>query len=350
MSVNVRLPTLQMAVLGSVLQLASPAMVFADEEEDGVTLEQRTAELVRHRGELADAVLASQIQHVLVKATERFAQEDDNLLLHLVTFLTSLHHPAPHLRVNDVEAYGLSHADTSSSLAASLRLHALPLWCLLARAPATLAAGGPLHFLRAAADLSFFAPPPRQVLPGFLSVILASKPPEKILAALCVIAANAGALPHETPLAAVLDGLPEDQLRLVAGRWQSWRGPVKADGVRHWSTVLGQEEPLAPHAQDCPEEAPPQPRGLMELVSKAPAEFRCVLDGQIMLDPVRTPQGLVFERLRLAQALAADGLCPCTGEALALDSCVRLPELRRQILGWVRENAARQVLPNAQLA
>ena len=33
--------------------------------------------------------------------------------------------------------------------------------CLLARAPATLAAGGPLHFLRAAADLSFFAPPPR---------------------------------------------------------------------------------------------------------------------------------------------------------------------------------------------
>ena len=26
----------------------------------------------------------------------------------------------------------------------------------------------------------------------------------------------------------------------MAGRWQSWRGPVKADGVRHWSTVLGQ--------------------------------------------------------------------------------------------------------------
>lgn len=99
-------------------------------------------------------------------------EEDENLLLHLVTFLTSLHHPAPHLRVNDVEAmlpvplavfdvivvgcqlmsaarlqnfpplpamishvamqaYGLSHADTSSSLAASLRLHALPLWRLV---------------------------------------------------------------------------------------------------------------------------------------------------------------------------------------------------------------------------
>ena len=64
-----------------------------------------------------------QIQPILVRATARFMeeawqlksrliawdldrspQEDPNLLLHLVSFLTCLHHPAPHLQVKHVEA------------------------------------------------------------------------------------------------------------------------------------------------------------------------------------------------------------------------------------------------------
>lgn len=81
----------------------------------------------------------------------------------------------------------------------------------------------------------------------------------------------------------------------------------------------------------------PQPAGLSDLIFHAPDQFRCALDGQLMMDPVRTPQGLVFERSRLVQLLAgAEGKCPCTGEDLRLDDCFRVPELRMQILRWVR--------------
>eukprot|EP00434_Breviolum_minutum_P018343 symbB.v1.2.016184.t1/scaffold1227.1/size245474/11 len=298
------LPNLQRAILSAVLQLVAPSAAFWDEESDGaVPLEQRTAELVRHRDGLAEAVLTCHIQPTLVSATARFMQEDASLLLHLVSFLTALHHPAPHLQVKHVEAYGLAHADTSASLTRSLQDWDVQLWCLLGNAPALLPV--PLHFLRAAADLAFFSPPPRQVLSGFISACLATAAGHlRMLAALCVIAANAQVLPSETPLEAALANLEEVEREAVAGHWRRWRGPLNCESNASpaWAALFGEE--MLPTLSS-PKAAPrPQPAGLSDLIFHAPDQFRCALDGQLMMDPLRTPQGLVFERSRLLQVLA----------------------------------------------
>eukprot|EP00913_Durusdinium_trenchii_P016029 g15066.t1 len=218
------LPALQREVLNCILQLPTPSVAFWDETPDGaIPLEQRNAELVQHRDGLAEA-------------------EDPDLLLHLVGFLASLHHPAPHLQVKDVEAYGITHAKMSAALAMSLQDCNLKLWCLLANGMALFPAL--LRLLRPAADLAFFCPPPRQVLASFTSATLAVSTAPRVLAALCVIAANASAEPHETPLEAALAQFPEAELNDVAKQWHSWRGPVsRRPSSTAWTRLFGEEEP-----------------------------------------------------------------------------------------------------------
>jgi len=76
---------------------------------------------------------------------------------------------------------------------------------------------------------------------------------------------------------------------------------------------------------------------LGEFIRDAPVEFCCALDSRLMMDPVRTPCGHVFEREVLAHALPDyNHCCPLSGTPLTLDDCVRLPELRRSISQWVR--------------
>merc|ERR1712232_165557 len=72
---------------------------------------------------------------------------------------------------------------------------------------------------------------------------------------------------------------------------------------------------------------------LRALVQEAPPEFRCALDGQLMMDPVQSPTGHVFERAVLARTLreSSHGCCPISGQPLALEDCQRLPDLRKKI-------------------
>mmetsp|Transcript_177520 Transcript_177520/g.563173 ORF Transcript_177520/g.563173 Transcript_177520/m.563173 type:complete len:101 (-) Transcript_177520:386-688(-) len=81
---------------------------------------------------------------------------------------------------------------------------------------------------------------------------------------------------------------------------------------------------------------------LQTLVREAPANYRCALDGELMLDPVQSPHGHIFERASLVRVLGvAAGRCPLTGHALALQDCARLPGLRREVSIWVREQYSR---------
>lgn len=68
-----------------------------------------------------------------------------------------------------------------------------------------------------------------------------------------------------------------------------------------------------------------------------PTAFRCGLDGKLLVDPMRTPQGYVFERSGLQRYLYANGRCPVTGHPLQLEQCMRDGSLRREILLWVRQ-------------
>ncbi|CAE8625195.1 unnamed protein product, partial [Polarella glacialis] len=78
---------------------------------------------------------------------------------------------------------------------------------------------------------------------------------------------------------------------------------------------------------------------LRELMLGAPRELCCALDGKLLIDPVRSPDGaLVFERANLSKALAlSSGLCPVTGQPLSLADCPRAGDLRLEAARWVRQ-------------
>ncbi|CAK0806605.1 unnamed protein product, partial [Prorocentrum cordatum] len=79
-------------------------------------------------------------------------------------------------------------------------------------------------------------------------------------------------------------------------------------------------------------------REVLDDLEDVPEHFRCAIDGRLLLDPVRAPSGQVFERSVLARSLQAP---PTLGLTAALpprlEDCQRTPELRRQILQWVRD-------------
>lgn len=78
--------------------------------------------------------------------------------------------------------------------------------------------------------------------------------------------------------------------------------------------------------------------GLRELVANVPAQFRCALDGKLLADPVRSPQGLVFERSTLQRWLAENGkVCPRTGMPLRFEEFSRAGDIRRELVNWARE-------------
>merc|ERR1712232_476711 len=87
----------------------------------------------------------------------------------------------------------------------------------------------------------------------------------------------------------------------------------------------------------------PSKTGLRDLVCSVPPEIACAVDGRLLVDPVRSPYGQVFERSVLQRALlASGGVCPITRQPLSLDQCPRDATTRKQALAWVRANRDRR--------
>mmetsp|Transcript_36610 Transcript_36610/g.77918 ORF Transcript_36610/g.77918 Transcript_36610/m.77918 type:complete len:138 (+) Transcript_36610:1-414(+) len=130
----------------------------------------------------------------------------------------------------------------------------------------------------------------------------------------------------------------------LAERLQGWRGPMRADALASWLQVLDVQA-APPIVEVAPAAAPVRTPAtdLRSLVSGAPTEFCCALDGRLLVDPVQAPTGYVFERSTLARALEeSGGRCPLTGVALELNQCQRSTELRTRIVMWVRQSRPRQ--------
>ncbi|CAE7299999.1 unnamed protein product, partial [Symbiodinium pilosum] len=115
-----------------------------------------------------------------------------------------------------------------------------------------------------------------------------------------VLVANAGASLEETPLATNIYDLPQDEQRVIAEQCQRWRGPAKRESLFGQSIL--EVEGLPP--------TPPEPvhtegletcddvgrsNVLWALLCSAPQEFCCAMDGQLMMDPVQTPQAQHIE-------------------------------------------------------
>jgi len=378
---DVLLPTeirqLQEAALGAVLGLAAPSVAFAAEvsgevmEDDTCnTIALRSAWLAQHRSKLARAVVDCRILEVLIDVSRHVGAA-----VGLASFLIALVQPDlakdPDWSLASFEAVDaiVEARQNSFALQRQLNTHTQTLWNAFAEAPTTssdVTSWSP--FVRDCADLVRFVPAPNSQARTFLGAFL---PPGRLadhgsLASLCMWAVSARLAPEGDGalLAEVLVGLDPDARGAVATRWRvavaDATGAAMAnppDLVAHWAAVLEVPAPPVPQTTPAgfadvlaanPAKSTVAPGGsgrgapgaLQELVRLAPAEFRCAQDGQLMMDPVRSPDGHVFERAGLARALEnAGGHCPLTGRPLTLDECSRLPELRRRIAHWVRESS-----------
>ncbi|CAJ1364787.1 unnamed protein product [Effrenium voratum] len=121
-----------------------------------------------------------------------------------------------------------------------------------------------------------------------------------MMGASCVLLANAGWV---SPAAAGLfvqhlSELPEDLREQVRG-FICPASCAVGQARTEWLGFFGKAE----DKRTAPPERAAGPTGLRELLTEVPPEFRCALDGRLLVDPVRAPSGRVYERSVLAAAL-----------------------------------------------
>lgn len=358
---NVLVPSdladLQRMMLHAVLGLACSSVAFSFETlSDDKSIFARTAELVRHRAELAIALQSCQLVQELIWATARVGVEAGS---HFAAFLAAL------LQLElDREAGWIASSDfardanqqskqASADLGEFLQRFRWDIWNIIADAP--LGCGGTLArgFLQDCANLAYVCPPVEQSGQKFLSNCLVCNCTRGVaaddafsLAALCIFAANSELPCDARPLKEAFVGVSYTGAELVFDQWAGWRGPVRTDALKHWAMALtnapSPELPVQPPeiVSDSSATTPTAGRRniLRGMLHDIPAQFRCALDGQLMMDPVCSPQGNYFERVVLSSALDANGgHCPITAQVLSLEDCPRVPELRRKIAQWVRQ-------------
>eukprot|EP00747_Dinoflagellata_sp_TGD_P220634 gnl/TRDRNA2_/TRDRNA2_92581_c0_seq1.p1 gnl/TRDRNA2_/TRDRNA2_92581_c0~~gnl/TRDRNA2_/TRDRNA2_92581_c0_seq1.p1 ORF type:complete len:550 (-),score=107.26 gnl/TRDRNA2_/TRDRNA2_92581_c0_seq1:34-1527(-) len=368
---------LQRALLTAVLGLASPNVAFAAEvaglgenTAEEATIAMRNMELARHRAGLAAAATDCRIPQALVGMSARHS-----MAAALVAFLVALLQPEnvedplrpePEWQEQSFAALDVIEESRRAAhyLSFQLRKCAGIMWCLLGEVPVYCSGRLPPDFLQDCADFAHFVPPPEPVVCEFIGQCLAQgvtvdtghmTVDTVAIAPLCVVASSAGVAPDDIPqLVETMVRLSAAERAVVVAKWDAWKGPLAFSGLGQWAAVLQSETSVPPSAESVPYKRalppppnlpppPPPPaaptRGpaLQALVRDAPNEFRCAFDGQLLMDPVQSPTGHIFERSALAYALAdCDGLCPITGQPLAIGDCKRLPELRKRIAQWVR--------------
>lgn len=250
--------------------------------------------------------------------------------------------------------------------------------------------------LRDCAVVSFASPPDESSCWDFLRSALSEQSSNvsgqvrtdpAALAALVVLAANAGLRQGDNHLSEAVSEAPPEIRKQLWRRLFAWRDPVRNQAdLTSWTEVLesgvsgesdciddedADDDFFALSRKQIREEGsgkaflpplqvaspPPNPPadaphplehaahpsraglGLHDLLLSAPPEFCCALDGKLLIDPVTSPHGYTFERSVLEKALAASGQrCPLTGEPLVLEDCQRAVQLRLRILRWVRES------------
>jgi len=397
----VDLRPLQDTILCAVLALASPDVVFlptAGYANNDVDITEQNKKLHLHRAFLASAAADCGFVDVLVVHLCNAFEPQPGLpvgrapwCLRVAAFLAALVTPPPATEVNSEMLLRAAGA-----LAGQLSQRSDQLWLLLGAVPDTVstwslevrvAEGFSLRgFLRDCSAIAHAVAPSIARAMDFLRGCLRPQVDgeacmniqhdARSLAALTVFAANAGISPGNDPLTDALGALPQETVVLVAGCLGGWRGPSRADVLPVWAAMLGGDAAvqcppevlvedsfpplydqvecgwsvasvaLAPLPEACLQVHHSDPAApavdvacdLRSLLHGAPPELCCAYDGKLLVDPVRSPAGYVFERTVLEKALAmSGGLCPITAVPLALAECPRDRDLRLRAVRWVRE-------------
>eukprot|EP00812_Abedinium_dasypus_P003500 NODE_1431_length_1143_cov_336.339154.p1 GENE.NODE_1431_length_1143_cov_336.339154~~NODE_1431_length_1143_cov_336.339154.p1 ORF type:complete len:259 (-),score=71.61 NODE_1431_length_1143_cov_336.339154:352-1104(-) len=84
-------------------------------------------------------------------------------------------------------------------------------------------------------------------------------------------------------------------------------------------------------------------------VVECPDEMRCRIDGKVVINPVRSPYGHLFEKKTLERWLNNCGsVCPITGQPLALEDCLPDAEMKKQIVRFLKGQQAEQAAEQAR--
>lgn len=352
----------QEVLLEATLGLGDAHVAFSSEadqdafEQNAVGMDVRNVALAAHRASLCQALAAAELLPLCCQQLRR-APRRSGPVLQLGRFLA---HLAPH------DHDGALHRATATT----------GVWEVLAGAVAGDELSMPqfrshLEACRAITSLA-------QITPGALDTLMGPAlamacDDANILAMVAALAVAAGRAPSAEPgLSAAISGLQGDPATSAA-KWMwrfnvgledsqqayllaEWRGLLPAtEEDRYgqtsliWAANEGHHETVTERP---PPEVEPQVAAaaaataaarpdMRALIAEVPQQFRCALDGKLLADPVRSPQGYLFERGALQRHLAAHGTCPITGSPLQLEACPRAAEVRRELLAWVRSQSQR---------
>lgn len=351
LSVPDDLRELRHVVLTAVLGLIVPDIAFLANpmpHDGSITIEEQNEILLSHHAGLA----ASCADCCLI----------DCLVAHPWASLTDSSHVVAFASFLGAFSVASVHPDASEltdTILAQIRQRSTDIWVIL-----SLACPDTKDFAKACAALAYVAPPPKHarlvLLQSYFENPFGGRQQLLVdpwaLVALIAFAANAGCSPCDDILSSTLAGLDSKSQARLCSRLEHWRGPVRALAVKPWMDLLSvhigevseeEDRPLPaqvlqPTATRTAAPAPPAP-SLRELARGAPPEFCCTLDGRILIDPISSPAGHIFERSVLVRALQGNGgLCPITGTPLTLEQCPRDKEMRKRIQQWVRVGCQRR--------
>jgi len=389
-----QLAELKEVVVLATAHLGSPSLAFydevdanliADDIDGGFTMSERMVGLSMHRAKLATAAADCKFLETLLM---ELTSASPSWLPPTVALLAALLTP-PHVdlavwtkcvaeeeEAGALEALTLQEArEAREALAWQLTVHSNSLWLLLSGAvPFCMVNSSRLSFLLDCATLAHSVPMNPGTCRYFLDCCFRGECPSwdgASLASVLALSINCDMVPQEDPLCAMLFLADAATKALASERLARSRAPLRQnEALQRWAEVLGAaldacgrllpslpaplpafpaealpplpSGPTPPPPLPQPQQPPAKP-SLRETLRGAPEELCCALDGRLLMDPVRTPQGYVFERASLVQALASTpGTCPLSGLPLSLEACQRDGEIRAQATRWVRQATQRQ--------
>eukprot|EP00933_Yihiella_yeosuensis_P022862 TRINITY_DN17911_c0_g1_i1.p1 TRINITY_DN17911_c0_g1~~TRINITY_DN17911_c0_g1_i1.p1 ORF type:complete len:436 (-),score=49.61 TRINITY_DN17911_c0_g1_i1:109-1416(-) len=376
-SLGIRAPLdivqLKDVILGALLGLPSQDVAFAkceDAEDGSIGIDVRNAALMTHRAKLAAGAQQCELLELLLAYPWALESGAYLRLPALVEFVVAL---------VDCSTSNRALTRQVDSWKNKLSTHTQELWSIISLLCRFVPFASKKRLVRSCATLAYYRPPQPSATSSFLEGVLSNQcePLDaQMIIRLVSFASNAGCAPGENILSEAMNSLPvatkrRAQVLLVTSPQRSLRtGDVFESWLQHLNAPAAPkagEVPLDDSDDDSDDEdcisqtgAEPSERAQTEpldeevaspglpslrdlVISDAPQELRCAFDGRLLVDPVRSPCGHVFERTVLARALKqTGGFCPLTGAALKLSDCSRDSELRLLIVKWVRQNQPRQ--------
>lgn len=358
------------------------ANVIADDLDGGFTMAERLVALSVHRARLSAAAGDCQLVPALL---QELTTAKPGWLPPALSFLAALLQP-PHdepaiwdkilqeeEEAGSCDVCSLQEARAArETLAWQMTVHCSSTWLMVAGVvPSCIASTGGLSFLWDCATLAHSVPMNSGTCRYFLDCYLrcADRPLDGAwLAPLVALASNCELPPSEEPgLLPALARAGEEARLALCRRLARGRAPLRSGEVlRQWAEALGaplgldgrplppEPEPLPLEPQDLPPSPaavppkpsdfrpppahpPPKPR-LRDTLRGAPKEICCALDQRLLVDPVRSPYGHVYERSTLAEVLASTpGVCPKLGWPMTLEQCPRDAAVRAQAARWVKQ-------------